>query len=51
LPNYFLDTSALAKRYHKESGSEYVDCTTHHFRRNCGILEQQENLKNGYTNS
>jgi predicted nucleic acid-binding protein len=25
LPNYFLDTSALAKRYHKESGSEYVD--------------------------
>jgi predicted nucleic acid-binding protein len=25
LPNYFLDTSALAKRYHKESGSEYMD--------------------------
>jgi predicted nucleic acid-binding protein len=25
LPNYFLDTSALAKRYHKEPGSEYVD--------------------------
>jgi predicted nucleic acid-binding protein len=25
LPNYFLDTSALAKRYHKENGSEYVD--------------------------
>jgi predicted nucleic acid-binding protein len=25
LPNYFLDTSGLAKRYHKESGSEYMD--------------------------
>jgi len=25
LPNYFLDTSALAKRYHKETGSEYMD--------------------------
>jgi predicted nucleic acid-binding protein len=25
LPYYFLDTSALAKRYHKESGSEYLD--------------------------
>src|ERR1022692_4961421 len=25
LPNYFLDTSALAKRYHKENGSEYMD--------------------------
>jgi PIN domain nuclease of toxin-antitoxin system len=25
LPNYFLDTSALAKLYHKEAGSEYVD--------------------------
>jgi predicted nucleic acid-binding protein len=25
LPNYFLDTSALAKRYHKENGSDYVD--------------------------
>jgi len=25
LPNSFLDTSALAKRYHKEHGSEYVD--------------------------
>jgi predicted nucleic acid-binding protein len=25
LPNYFLDTSALAKRYHNEDGSEYVD--------------------------
>jgi predicted nucleic acid-binding protein len=25
LPNYFLDTSALAKRYHKEKGSEYMD--------------------------
>ncbi len=23
--NYFLDTSALAKRYHKENGSEYMD--------------------------
>ena len=31
MPNYFLDTSALAKRYHKESGSEYLD----------RILEQQ----------
>ena len=25
MPNYFLDTSALAKRHHKEKGSEYVD--------------------------
>lgn len=25
MPNYFLDTSALAKRYHKESGSEFMD--------------------------
>jgi len=25
LPDYFLDTSALAKLYHKEIGSEYVD--------------------------
>ena len=25
MPNYFLDTSALAKLYHKEAGSEYVD--------------------------
>ena len=25
MPNYFLDTSALAKRYHTESGSEYMD--------------------------
>jgi predicted nucleic acid-binding protein len=25
LPSYFLDTSALAKRYHQEDGSEYVD--------------------------
>ena len=25
MPHYFLDTSALAKRYHKESGSEYMD--------------------------
>ena len=25
MPNYFLDTSALAKRYHKENGSEYMD--------------------------
>ena len=25
MPNYFLDTSALAKLYHKEGGSEYVD--------------------------
>jgi predicted nucleic acid-binding protein len=25
LASYFLDTSALAKRYHKESGSEYMD--------------------------
>jgi len=24
LPNYFLDTSALAKLYHKEAGSEYM---------------------------
>ena len=25
MPNFFLDTSALAKRYHLESGSEYMD--------------------------
>ena len=25
LANYFLDTSALAKRYHKENGSEHMD--------------------------
>jgi len=25
LPSYFLDTSALAKLYHKESGSEHMD--------------------------
>jgi len=25
LPNYFLDTSALAKQYHNENGSEYMD--------------------------
>jgi len=25
LPNYFLDTSALAKRYHQENGSDYID--------------------------
>jgi predicted nucleic acid-binding protein len=25
LPNYFLDTSALAKLYNNEAGSEYVD--------------------------
>lgn len=25
MPNYFLDTSAQSKRYHKESGSEYMD--------------------------
>ena len=25
MANYFLDTSALAKRYHKENGSEYMD--------------------------
>jgi predicted nucleic acid-binding protein len=25
LPNHFVDTSALAKRYHQESGSEFVD--------------------------
>jgi uncharacterized protein with PIN domain len=25
LPNYFLDTSAQAKLYHKEPGSEYVE--------------------------
>ena len=25
MPNYFLDTSALAKLYHKEAGSEFVD--------------------------
>ena len=25
LSGYFFDTSALAKRYHKEVGSEYVD--------------------------
>ncbi|MBC8164701.1 MAG: type II toxin-antitoxin system VapC family toxin [Bryobacteraceae bacterium] len=25
MPTYFIDTSTLAKRYHKESGSEYMD--------------------------
>jgi predicted nucleic acid-binding protein len=25
LPSYFFDTSALAKLYHKESGSGYID--------------------------
>ncbi len=25
MPNYFLDTSALAKRYHMENGSDFVD--------------------------
>jgi len=25
VPNYFLDTSALAKPYHQEGGSEYLD--------------------------
>ncbi len=25
MPNYFLDTSALAKLYHREAGSDYVD--------------------------
>ena len=25
MPNYFLDTSALAKLYHKEGGSEYME--------------------------
>jgi hypothetical protein len=25
LPSYFLDTSALAKLYHKENGSVYMD--------------------------
>lgn len=25
MPNYFVDTSALAKLYHKEAGSEYMD--------------------------
>ena len=25
MPSYFLDTSALAKLYHRESGSEYMD--------------------------
>jgi uncharacterized protein len=25
LPSYFVDTSALAKLYHKEAGSEYMD--------------------------
>ena len=25
MPSYFLDTSALAKRYHKENGSQYMD--------------------------
>lgn len=32
MPYYFLDTSALAKRYHNESGSDYMD----------RILEQPE---------
>lgn len=30
MPNYLLDTSALAKRYHKENGSEYVDRIIEH---------------------
>ncbi len=30
MPEYFLDTSALAKRYHKEDGSEYVDRILEH---------------------
>jgi PIN domain nuclease of toxin-antitoxin system len=25
VPGYFLDTSALAKLYHQESGSDYVE--------------------------
>jgi hypothetical protein len=25
LPNYFVGTTALAKRYHQENGSEYMD--------------------------
>jgi uncharacterized protein with PIN domain len=25
VPNYFLDTSAFAKLYHQEAGSEYVE--------------------------
>ena len=25
MPSYFLDTSALAKRYHNENGSVYLD--------------------------
>ena len=25
MPDYFLDTSALAKRYHEENGSDYMD--------------------------
>ena len=25
MPDYFLDTSAIAKRYHKENGSQYMD--------------------------
>ena len=25
MPNYFLDTSALAKRYHTENGSDFLD--------------------------
>jgi predicted nucleic acid-binding protein len=25
VPNYFLDTSALAKLYHQEAGSDYID--------------------------
>ena len=25
MPNYFIDTSALAKRYHKEKGSDGMD--------------------------
>ena len=25
MPNYFLDTSALAKLYHQETGSDYID--------------------------
>ena len=30
MPYYFLDTSALAKRYHKESGSDYLDRILEH---------------------
>ncbi|MBK9166949.1 MAG: type II toxin-antitoxin system VapC family toxin [Bryobacterales bacterium] len=34
MPSYFLDTSALAKRYHKESGSVHLD----------RLLEQPDSL-------